>query len=142
MGDRSRYQAPGARPQSLGADVEAAHLRALWFHGRGADVRTAGTIGGGRNWDYRYSWIRDSSFTLYALMRLGYTHEAAAFMRWLESRCKHLRPDGSLQLMYRIDGSEDLPELILDHFEGYCSRLPCASATTRICSCNSISMAS
>jgi GH15 family glucan-1,4-alpha-glucosidase len=81
-------------------------------------------IGGGRNWDYRYSWIRDSSFTLYALMRLGYTHEAAAFMRWLESRCKHLRPDGSLQLMYRIDGSEDLPELILDHFEGYLCSAP------------------
>src|SRR5499433_69003 len=44
-------------------------------------------IGGGRNWDYRYSWIRDSSFTLYGLMRLGYTDEAAAFMRWLTTRC-------------------------------------------------------
>jgi len=81
-------------------------------------------IGGGRNWDYRYSGIRDSSFTLYTLMRLGYTQEAAAFMRWLENRCKHLRPDGSLQLMYRIDGSEDLDELILDHFEGYRQSAP------------------
>jgi len=81
-------------------------------------------IGGGRNWDYRYSWIRDSSFTLYALMRLGYTQEATAFMRWLENRCQHLRPDGSLQLMYRIDGSDQLPEQILDHFEGYQQSAP------------------
>jgi GH15 family glucan-1,4-alpha-glucosidase len=81
-------------------------------------------IGGGRNWDYRYSWIRDSSFTLYALMRLGYTQEATAFMRWLEQRCQHLRPDGSLQLMYRIDGSIDLPEEILSHFEGYQQSAP------------------
>jgi GH15 family glucan-1,4-alpha-glucosidase len=81
-------------------------------------------IGGGRNWDYRYSWIRDSSFTLYALMRLGYTQEATAFMRWLEQRCQHLRPDGSLQLMYRIDGGIDLPEEILSHFEGYQQSAP------------------
>src|SRR4029453_8260004 len=44
------------------------------------------TIGGGRNWDYRYTWIRDSSFPLYGLMRLGYTDEAAAFMRWMMGR--------------------------------------------------------
>ena len=46
------------------------------------------TIGGGRNWDYRYTWIRDSSFTLYGLMRLGYTDEADAFMRWVMARCR------------------------------------------------------
>src|SRR2546428_713478 len=62
------------------------------------------TIGGGRNWDYRYTWIRDSSFTLYGLMRLGYTHEAAAFMRWVMARCSELEPDGSLQIMYGLDG--------------------------------------
>src|SRR2546428_8965107 len=44
------------------------------------------TVGGERNWDYRYTWIRDSSFTLYGLMRLGYTQEAAAFMRWMMAR--------------------------------------------------------
>jgi GH15 family glucan-1,4-alpha-glucosidase len=49
-------------------------------------------IGGSRNWDYRYSWIRDSSFTLYALMRLGYTHEATEFRRWLEARCSKFDP--------------------------------------------------
>ena len=53
-------------------------------------------LGGVRNWDYRYTWVRDASFTLYALMRLGYTTEAAAFMRWIEMRCAELKPDGSL----------------------------------------------
>ena len=56
-----------------------------------------------RNWDYRYTWIRDASFTLYGLMRLGYTSEAAAFMRWIEQRCHELNPDGSLQLMYGLE---------------------------------------
>src|SRR5882672_813637 len=58
-------------------------------------------IGGVRNWDYRYMWIRDASFTLYALMRLGYQDEAAAFMRWIEERCRQLKPGVPLQLMYR-----------------------------------------
>src|SRR5436305_6112798 len=66
------------------------------------------TIGGGRNWDYRYTWIRDSSFTLYGLMRLGYTDEAAAFMRWVLARCHELEPDGSLQMMYGLDGRHAL----------------------------------
>ncbi|MGH7987694.1 MAG: glycoside hydrolase family 15 protein [Candidatus Binataceae bacterium] len=76
-------------------------------------------IGGVRNWDYRYTWIRDASFSLYALMRLGYTDEAAAFMRWLEQRVAELEPDGALQVIYRIDGRHDLPEEILPHLEGY-----------------------
>ncbi len=75
--------------------------------------------GGMRNWDYRYTWIRDASFTLYALMRLGYTDEASAFMRWIEARCEELEPDGSLQVMYRIDGGHDIPEATLDHLSGY-----------------------
>ena len=77
------------------------------------------TIGGGRNWDYRYTWIRDSSFTLYGLMRLGYTQEAAAFMKWVMARCRELEPDGSLQIMYGLDGRHALPEEILPHLEGY-----------------------
>ena len=76
-------------------------------------------IGGERNWDYRYTWIRDASFTLYALIRLGYTEEAAAFMHWIEARCGELNPNGSLQIMYGIDGNHDLTETILTHFEGY-----------------------
>ena len=76
-------------------------------------------IGGVRNWDYRYTWIRDASFTMYALMRLGYSAEAAAFMNWIEARCAELKPGSPLQVMYRIDGRQELPETDLRHFEGY-----------------------
>ena len=81
-------------------------------------------IGGARNWDYRYTWIRDASFTIYALMRLGYTHEAAAFNGWIEERCRELEPDGSLQIMYGLDGRHDLSEEILSHFRGYQGSTP------------------
>jgi len=78
-------------------------------------------VGGGRNWDYRYTWIRDASFSLYALLRLGFTEEAAAFMEWLTERFRETRPAGAgpLQLMYGIDGRSQLEEEILDHLEGY-----------------------
>jgi GH15 family glucan-1,4-alpha-glucosidase len=76
-------------------------------------------IGGVRNWDYRYTWIRDSSFALYALMRLGYTGEAEAFMRWVMARIEELEPDGSLQIVYGIDGRHALREETLTHLEGY-----------------------
>ncbi len=76
-------------------------------------------IGGVRNWDYRYTWIRDASFTLYGLMRLGYTDEATAFMHWLENRCAELASGCPLQLMYGLDGRHDLSETELRHFEGY-----------------------
>ncbi|HEY3133525.1 MAG TPA: glycoside hydrolase family 15 protein [Gemmatimonadaceae bacterium] len=82
------------------------------------------TIGGGRNWDYRYTWIRDSSFTLYGLMRLGYVEEAGAFMRWITARCRELEPDGSLQIMYGLDGRHSLPEETLPHLEGYMGSRP------------------
>jgi pentatricopeptide repeat protein len=76
-------------------------------------------VGGERNWDYRYTWIRDAAFTLYGLLRIGFTEEAEAFMHWLEMRCDEANPDGSLQLMYGIDGRKDLTEETLDHLEGY-----------------------
>ncbi|MGH7942901.1 MAG: glycoside hydrolase family 15 protein, partial [Limisphaerales bacterium] len=76
-------------------------------------------IGGARNWDYRFTWVRDASFTLYALMRLGYSEEARDFMRWMSDRCRELKPDRPLQVMYGIDGRHDLPEETLKHFEGY-----------------------
>ena len=66
-------------------------------------------IGGGRNWDYRATWIRDGSFTVYALMRLGYVEEAKAFNRWVGQRAATC-PDGRLSIMYRVDGSEISPE--------------------------------
>ncbi|UCE63719.1 MAG: glycoside hydrolase family 15 protein [Nitrospirota bacterium] len=76
-------------------------------------------IGGTRNWDYRYTWIRDAAFTLYGLLRIGFTDEAAKFMQWLERRCHELKPDGSLQIMYGIDGRHNLTEESLDHLQGY-----------------------
>ncbi len=77
-------------------------------------------VGGERNWDYRFTWIRDGSFSVYALLGLGYTDEARAFMHWLNDRVKHAAEQSTpLQIMYRIDGSSDLTEEILDHFEGY-----------------------
>jgi GH15 family glucan-1,4-alpha-glucosidase len=81
-------------------------------------------IGGERNWDYRYTWIRDASFTVYALMRLGCVDEAGAFMHWVEDRVSELKPDGSLQIMYGIDGRKDLTESTLPHLEGYMGSSP------------------
>ena len=77
------------------------------------------SVGGERNWDYRYTWIRDASFTLYALIRLGYTSEAHDFMNWIESRCHDLKPEETIQTMYAIDGRRQLDETVLSHFEGY-----------------------
>lgn len=77
------------------------------------------SIGGQRNWDYRYTWVRDASFSLYALMRLGYAEEARAFLQWIEKRCREQQSDRPLQVMYRLDGGHDLPECNLGHFDGY-----------------------
>ena len=76
-------------------------------------------LGGERNWDYRYTWIRDAAFTLYGLLRIGFTDEAAGFMKWIETRAAELNPDGSLQIMYGIDGRHQLTEESLEHLEGY-----------------------
>jgi GH15 family glucan-1,4-alpha-glucosidase len=81
-------------------------------------------IGGERNWDYRFTWIRDASFTVYGLMRLGYTEEAAAFMSWIEDRCHDASADGSLQIMYGLDGRRQLIEETLLHWEGYAGSSP------------------
>ncbi len=77
------------------------------------------TIGGERNWDYRYTWLRDAAFTIYAFLRIGFTDEAAAFMGWLEERCREAKGHDGLQTVYRIDGRRDLTETKLDHLEGY-----------------------
>ena len=76
-------------------------------------------IGGIRNWDYRYTWIRDASFTIYALLKLGYRKEAREFMNWVEQQCRDIGEAGNLSLMYGIDGRKDLFEMELDHLSGY-----------------------
>jgi GH15 family glucan-1,4-alpha-glucosidase len=77
-------------------------------------------VGGERNWDYRYTWIRDASFSVYALLSLGFTHEAQRFMGWLNDRIRAAdAKSGPLQIMYRVDGSTDMREEVLEHFEGY-----------------------
>jgi GH15 family glucan-1,4-alpha-glucosidase len=78
-------------------------------------------VGGERNWDYRYTWVRDASFSVYALLRLGFTEESAQFSGWLRDRvAEHVGGEGGpLNIMYRVDGSSDLKEESLEHWSGY-----------------------
>ncbi len=77
-------------------------------------------IGGERNWDYRYSWIRDSAFTLYALLRLGFRKESEAYMNFLASLCAGSTcSDAPLQVLYSIHGHGKVNESVLSHLEGY-----------------------
>src|SRR5439155_15344556 len=107
-------------------------LKLLTYRPTGAIVAAPTTslpeqLGGPRNWDYRYTWIRDAAFSLYALLRLGFTEEAEAFMSWLTDRFSDVREigeSGPLQIMYGIDGRADLSEEILDHLEGYRGSAP------------------
>jgi GH15 family glucan-1,4-alpha-glucosidase len=83
-------------------------------------------LGGARNWDYRYVWIRDAAFSLYALLRLGFTQEAQSFMDWLTERLREATDGaaGPLRVMYSIDGHAHLPEEVLGHLEGYRGSYP------------------
>ncbi|WP_412468386.1 glycoside hydrolase family 15 protein [Pedobacter sp. KLB.chiD] len=78
------------------------------------------TIGGNRNWDYRFTWIRDAAFTMYAFLRLGFFDEATAFMDWIFNLCQKI----DLQLVYQIDGNTKIKEVEADQFEGYLSSKP------------------
>ncbi|KAH7104992.1 Six-hairpin glycosidase [Auriculariales sp. MPI-PUGE-AT-0066] len=80
-------------------------------------------IGGQRNWDYRYTWIRDSAFTMYALLRLGFSEEADAYLDFVFNCVKKRNEDGSLNIVYSIHGDRNITEETLDHLEGHaCSR--------------------
>jgi GH15 family glucan-1,4-alpha-glucosidase len=82
--------------------------------------------GGERNWDYRFTWVRDASYSVGALLALGFSEEALAFLIWLRDRIEeHVgTSSGPLKIMYRVDGSSDLVEESLDHLDGYQNSRP------------------
>ncbi|MBI2012078.1 glycoside hydrolase family 15 protein [Candidatus Daviesbacteria bacterium] len=102
-------------------------LKLLFFESTGAIVAAPTTslpekIGGKFNWDYRYSWLRDASFTVYAFLGLGYVKEAERFIEWLEKVC--LKKDAPPSIMYGLHGDEKFEEIELSNLSGYKNSKP------------------
>jgi GH15 family glucan-1,4-alpha-glucosidase len=113
----NRYAGPYSAAVALSARV----LKLLTFAPAGSIVAAPTTSlpeapGGGRNWDYRFCWLRDAALMLGALMSVGHEYAADRFFQWLTRLCER---DRRIQIMYRLDGGERLPEEVLAHLAGY-----------------------
>ena len=100
-------------------------LKLLTFEPTGAIIASPTTsipevVGGIRNWDYRYTWMRDAAFTVYGFLRIGFAHEAKQFMSWLQNYgAKATDPKRPMPVMLSVRGEKTLEENILSHWEGY-----------------------